>query len=141
MKYIKKYEVVSNNLKAISIKQPWAYLLASGIKDIENRSWKTNYRGTVLIHTGAKYMKMINPNNIFTNEQWNYLSDTQKRLVMSSLPTSAIIGSMEIVDCVKNNNSIWAEEDSWNWIVRNQKLFDTPILNVKGKLSFFTPIY
>ena len=141
MKDIKTFESISENMKAISIKQPWAYLIAAGVKDIENRSWKTNYRGTVLIHTGAKYMKMINPNNIFTNEQWNYLSDTQKRLVMSSLPTSAIIGSMEIVDCVKNNNSIWAEEDSWNWIVRNQKLFDTPILNVKGKLSFFTPIY
>ena len=37
-------------MKAISVKQPWASLIISGIKDIENRKWKTNYRGRVLIH-------------------------------------------------------------------------------------------
>ena len=44
-------------MKAISIKQPWAYLIASGIKDIENRTWKCpeKYIGTrVLIHASAK---------------------------------------------------------------------------------------
>ena len=40
-------------MKAISIKQPWASLIAHGIKDIENRTWRTNYRGRVLIHAGA----------------------------------------------------------------------------------------
>ena len=40
-------------MKAISIKQPWASLIAYGIKDIENRTWRTNYRGRVLIHAGA----------------------------------------------------------------------------------------
>ena len=36
-------------MKALSIKQPWASLIASGIKTIETRTWKTDYRGPLLI--------------------------------------------------------------------------------------------
>ena len=39
---------------AITIKQPWAYLIAAGIKDIENRTWPTKFRGRVLVHAAAK---------------------------------------------------------------------------------------
>jgi hypothetical protein len=39
-------------MKALSIRQPWAWLVASGVKDIENRTWDTRYRGMVLIHAG-----------------------------------------------------------------------------------------
>ena len=41
-------------MKALSIKQPWASLIAHGIKDIENRNWKTHFRGRIYIHASAK---------------------------------------------------------------------------------------
>lgn len=41
-------------MKAITVIQPWATLLATGKKHIETRSWKTNYRGEILIHAGKK---------------------------------------------------------------------------------------
>jgi len=41
-------------LKTLSVKQPWAALLCAGVKDVENRSWKTGYRGTLLIHANAQ---------------------------------------------------------------------------------------
>ncbi|WP_157251095.1 ASCH domain-containing protein [Nonomuraea typhae] len=37
-------------MKALSIKQPWAFLIASGHKDIENRSKGTSHRGVIAIH-------------------------------------------------------------------------------------------
>ena len=37
-------------MKALTIIQPWATLIASGHKVNETRSWKTNYRGEILIH-------------------------------------------------------------------------------------------
>jgi len=37
-------------MKIISIRQPWAALIVSGIKDVENRTWPTRYRGQLLIH-------------------------------------------------------------------------------------------
>ncbi|RZJ91586.1 MAG: ASCH domain-containing protein, partial [Chryseobacterium sp.] len=41
-------------MKSLSIKQPWASLIASGIKDIENRTWATKYRGRIYIHASGK---------------------------------------------------------------------------------------
>ena len=43
-------------MKALTIIQPWATLIASGHKMNETRSWKTNYRGEVLIHAGKNLM-------------------------------------------------------------------------------------
>jgi|SRR5690242_8015772 len=39
-------------MKAITLIQPWASLIADGIKTIETRSWPTNYRGPIAIHAG-----------------------------------------------------------------------------------------
>ena len=39
-------------MKAITIKQPFASLIAAGLKEYEFRTWKTSYRGKVLIHAG-----------------------------------------------------------------------------------------
>lgn len=41
-------------MKALTIKQPWAGLIAGGWKDVENRVWRTGYRGPVLIHASKK---------------------------------------------------------------------------------------
>ena len=39
-------------MRAITIRQPWAELILRGEKDVENRSWRTNHRGLLLIHAG-----------------------------------------------------------------------------------------
>ena len=39
-------------MKAITIKQPYATLIAEGLKEYEFRTWKTKYRGEILIHAG-----------------------------------------------------------------------------------------
>ena len=69
-------------MKTITIKQPWAQFIAEGIKDIENRTWKTNFRGRVLIHASADERLMnIPPNSFLTEKQiqnslhMNVLSD------------------------------------------------------------------
>jgi hypothetical protein len=40
-------------MKALSIKQPWANMIASGKKSIETRLWKTHHRGELLIVSSA----------------------------------------------------------------------------------------
>ena len=44
-------------MKALTIKEPWATLIIEGYKEYEFRSWKTNYRGKVLIHGGKSIDK------------------------------------------------------------------------------------
>ena len=155
------------HLFAISVRQPWSYLICAGIKPIENRTWKLpeKYKGQrVLIHAGAKPDVRLFPlqESLFTKEQWVSLADEIANNVIQKLPvTSAIIGSVEIVDYVINHPSIWAEQSVgysgsypngipassankkhkpiYNWILKNPVLFNEPILNVKGQLSFFKP--
>lgn len=143
-------------MKALTIKQPFASLIAHGIKDIENRTWRTNHRGRIYIHAGA------DPKVFSRNISDEQLTICRKALAkgklphVDMLPLSAIIGEVDIVDCVINHPSIWAEK-SWlainqtecppeeresdyliyNWVLANPVIYDKPILNVKGKLSFW----
>lgn len=39
-------------MKVITIKQPFATLIAEGLKEYEFRSWKTTYKGEIFIHAG-----------------------------------------------------------------------------------------
>ena len=137
-------------MKTITVKQPWASLICSGIKDIENRTWPTKFRGTVLIHASAKDAgKYI---DITTQEQRNAVmgfgwSNGLDSPAFFYTPKSAIIGSVEIIDCIINHPSIWAEQTglgeqlmnkcTWNWVLANPKLFALPTENVKGRLSFW----
>ena len=118
-------------MKALTIKQPYAHLIACGIKDIENRSWQTKYRGRILIHAAATEFK----------GGWDALTQSQKHDARYNLKDqkhlSAIIGTVEIVDCVRNHPSVWANEGEWNWVLANPIIFKEPILNVKGKLSLW----
>ena len=97
-------------MKTLSIKQPWAYLIACGLKDIENRTWKTKYRGKILIHTSSKSDN--EPYQLFTDEQWDEIEKNQMdpEVFNSYKDLGMIIGEVDIVDCVINHESIWAEK-------------------------------
>lgn len=139
-------------MKAISIKQPWASLIAHGIKDVENRTWATKYRGTILIHSCAPTKFNIQ----LTDDQTKLAVPVLKTAFDGAMPFGAIIGKVDIIDCVINHDSIWAEKSYgvikykdgsvfvphdvkpiYNWVLANPVLFDKPILNVKGKLSLW----
>ena len=168
-------------MKVLSIKQPWASLIAHGIKDIENRTWKTNFRGRILIHASQQYA--CKPTEIFHllgKDRFDALLEYIEGRHAKICERSAIIGEVDIIDCVINHPSIWAEKfiktDScpecgckeflnenlvaegyrmckechqdwyvdvnygkpiYNWVLANPVSYDTPILNVKGKLSFW----
>jgi len=50
----------STGNRVLSVRQPYATLLCAGVKDVENRSWSTKYRGTVLIHSSATWSEPAN---------------------------------------------------------------------------------
>lgn len=141
--------------KAISVKQPWAYLLCAGIKPIENRTWPLpeKYKGErVFIHASKSQYKY--PWDVLNKAQNELLLQRQEIITGAALEYGAIIGSVRFVDCVTNHPSIWAEHwvtkdwhngvfggtydrEVYNWVVADPILFDEPIPNVKGKLSFW----
>jgi hypothetical protein len=126
-------------MKAITIKNPWAHLIAAGIKDVENRSWPTKYRGVILIHS-AKMMDLRHREMsiLFTLPQWDALSDIEKQKAShGTYLQSAIIGEVKIIDCVNNSKSVWALPNQFHWILSEAKYYDKPVENVKGKLSLW----
>lgn len=143
--------------KVLSIKQPWASLIVEGFKDIENRTWKTNHRGKLLIHASSKYDNHIHSKGSLSKligaSRWAELNNDFINK-WSKLPTSAIIGEVDLIDCVQDHPSIWAdkwsEEDIafheannykikpiWHWVLENPIMYDEPIRNVKGQLNLW----
>jgi hypothetical protein len=119
---------------AISIRQPWAWLIVHGSKDIENRSWPTKFRGRVLVHA-AKGM---------STREYNAACESayDSRGFMfwippaSSLPRGGIVGEVEIVGCVDRSSSEWFM-GGFGFVLRNPKAL--PFIPCRGALGFFQP--
>lgn len=120
---------------AISIRQPWAWLILNAGKDIENRDWPTNFRGRVLIHasksgTQAEFenaMEFMADRGIHQGRYWNTPS-------LKEMDRGGIVGSVEIVDCVKKSDSPWFMGE-YGFVLRNPK--PMPFTPWKGQLGFF----
>lgn len=78
-------------MKVITLKQPWASLVANGYKKYEFRSWKLNYRGDILIHAG----KTIDKNAMEQIKNLNL-----------EYPSSKILAIVHIDDCIKLDENI-----------------------------------
>ena len=129
-------------MKVLSLQQPWASLIAAGIKDVENRTWKPKeIPSKILIHASEKCtMRTVG------NEPIEWIQEIMNEQMMGNIPeftdmpSNAIIGyfSIDRID-KKIDSSIWASgeddsEDLYYWHVKDCYLFDEPIKDVKGKL-------
>jgi hypothetical protein len=119
-------------MKTLSVIMPWAWLIMKRGKDVENRTWKTDYRGRILIHASKK------PDPFLTEIVGRSISDKIKNDELIELLSwcGKIIGSIEIVDCVQNSNSKWAEQGMWHWVLKNPVLLKEPIL-ARGSLGLW----
>lgn len=115
-------------MKAISIRQPWAWLIVNGYKDIENRDWPTHYRGRVLIHAGLKVADDKHMANVLLKNQYKNIE------IPMELPAGGIIGSVEIVDCVDKSDSPWFF-GKFGFVLKNPQRCD--FIPYKGKLGLF----
>ena len=116
-------------MKALSIRQPWAWLIVNGHKDIENRQWRTHYRGKILVHA-AKGM---------TREEHGVASRMASELGVEipdyeDLERGGIVGEVEIVDCVDVDPSPWFI-GTWGFLLKEPK--PLPFAPCKGRLGFF----
>lgn len=124
-------------MKAISIRQPWAWLIVNGFKDIENRSWDTKYRGMVLIHA-SKGM---------TRKEYN-LAVSHAAEINRSLPylipsfekieRGGIVGYAYIDSTTRESSSPWFFGPVGFQIASAKPL---PFQPLKGRLSFFETGY
>lgn len=120
----------------LSIRQPWAWLIINGGKNVENRDWPTKVRGRVLVHASKgctkaewrdawEFVKKIDP----------YVWGKGKREIQpGTIERGGIIGSVEIVDCVEQSESPWFF-GRYGFVLRDPK--PIPFQSCNGKLGFF----
>lgn len=121
-------------MKALSIRQPWAWAILDGHKRVENRSWSVNYRGPLAIHASQSRRDLEGP--------------TQRLAGMGievpkpeSLDFGALIGVVELVDCVLLADAPELHDDElaegpYCWIVENPRRLREPI-PLRGYVSLF----
>ena len=107
-------------MKTLSIRQPWASLICTNLKTIENRSWETEFRGEVAIHAGSfrkgvDHYAGTDNSGLFRPEDFTF---------------GAIIGTAELYDCICFDVSVrddpWAE-GPFCFRFRSGVLFKEPI--------------
>lgn len=80
-------------MKALSVRQPWAWLIAHGFKDVENRSWSTPFRGIFLIHAGL----------VFDKAGYQWVKQNFPEIAMPDIDAferGGFVGQATLVDCV-----------------------------------------
>ena len=131
---------------ALSVKQPWATLICSGIKDIENRSWQTDYRGRLYIVASSTNVTSDFENGYVPQEWQNIITEQQLKGNLPDLhafPQSAVIGYVDLVDCTGEAvDSVWSvgsiADGNVNWVLKNAHIFNHALFpGFKAKLNLF----
>lgn len=98
-------------MKVIGIQNPYAWMIVSGFKKVEYRSWKTNHRGVIAIHASLQPAFDWEPDEEY---------DGVLLPAIAEMDFGALIGTVEIADCIQ-------QDGQWNWVLQNPKKFDKPI--------------
>jgi hypothetical protein len=117
-------------MKVIVIRQPWAWLIVQGFKDIENRNWRTRYRGTLLIQAsaGLPTMRALEEMRLFARKRGVDLPE--------DFDWGGIVGTVQLDDCVTSSRSKWFEGPI-GWVLSKPKRL--PFIPLKGRLGLFDP--
>jgi hypothetical protein len=114
---------MTDDFRALTVKQPHAWAIAAGLKDVENRSWRfwLPLGTTIGIHAGVK----DDPNGL-----------TVPVPVPDALSRGALIGLVDVIACTTDSGSRWAIPGQFHWVLANARLLDEPI-PMRGHMHLF----
>lgn len=121
-------------MKALSIRQPWAWLIIHGGKDIENRTWHTKFRGRFLVHASAGCTRKQWAEAVSFALEAGLIKHPSEVPTIDELQRGGIIGSVELVDSLDTSDSPWYMGEK-GFLLRNPK--PLPFSAYKGQLGFF----
>ena len=117
-------------MKALSIRQPWAWQIIYGGKDLENRTWHTKFRGRFLVHAAQGMTKR----ELAEANRFCMVRGLPIPMELASLQRGGIIGSVELVDSVDHSDSPWYMGEK-GFVLRDPQ--PLPFMAMKGRLGFF----
>lgn len=119
--------------QALSIRQPWAWFILHGGKDIENRRWATGFRGRFYVHaakgmTRGEFFQAIEFVREFNPEL------ALRMPAFESLPRGGVVGQVTLADCVSAHKSPWFC-GPFGFVLKDPQ--PLPFSPCKGELGFF----
>lgn len=113
---------MTDDLRALTVWQPHAEAIASGLKDVENRPWRFPLPdgATIAIHAGLK----VDPNGL------GFGID-----MPDDLPSGVIVCTVDVVRCVRDSASRWARPGAWHWVLARARRVDP--VQVRGQQTLF----
>lgn len=109
-----------SELRLLSVRQPWASFLVHGIKKLEVRTWKTDYRGPVAIRASGRVSRGLLDWLAVDDLLWKAYSklptpdveyEDFAKDVRATLPTGGVVGFVTLSDCRPMTE--WAKQ-RWN---------------------------
>ncbi len=116
-------------IPVLSIRQPWAWLIVNGHKDIENRTWPTKFKGRFLVHAGKTPPDWTDDDYEFCEKEYGVVVPRQ------GLPLGGLVGEAQLIACVdKSPSSPWFQ-GPYGFMLRDQKAL--PFVPMRGQRGFF----
>lgn len=138
-------------MKAITLTQPWATLMAIGAKRIETRSWATSYRGELAIHAGKglgpvggkrglydqcytpPFLEVLEP---FMTGDWELADMIIPYIDPGLLPRGAIVAVVNLIGCEPTWSIV---EDQGARRATNIGLLDWPLTDLECAFGDYSP--
>lgn len=117
-------------MKVLVVRQPWAWLIVNGFKDIENRSWSTRYKGSLLIQASAGRPTAADM------EYFRKYARKRGAKLPEEFDFGGIVGTVRLDECVTKSRSKWFEGPI-GWVLSKPKRL--PFVPMKGRLGLFDP--
>ena len=122
--------------KCLTIRQPWAGLILIGTKDVENRTWGTDYHGPLLIHAGRKWGAF--ERQVLDSFERQYPEHAGHPLLNVR---GCILGQVTLMncrywECAHGAVSRWHEQDMIGWYLKDPVVFERAI-KYRGQLGLF----
>jgi len=123
-------------IPALSVRQPWAWLIVLGYKDVENRTWRTRYRGPLLIHAAKTMLRQDYVEcALFARAAGLRLGRRICVPAIEELPRGGIVGQAFLSACVSRSCSPWFV-GPWGWLL--EEAGPLPFSPCRGSLGLFT---
>lgn len=120
---------------ALSIRQPWAWLIVHGHKDVENRSWPTPYRGRFHVHAGKTLTLAYYTETTAALKALGLLPADFPSLEAMRLECGGLVGQACITGCVEESASPWFVDGGYAFTLADAQ--PCAFVPMAGRLGFF----
>jgi hypothetical protein len=120
-------------LKILSLREPWLSLILAGHKRVENRRWRTSYRGPLLLHASRTFDTDV-PREMIARLIAQPYAEWE---AATSFRTGGIVGMAQLVDCVHESPDPWHIKGQWGLILADVRRLS--FIACRGQLGLFDP--